>query len=504
MPRTPLHQTHLVVVAILFAVFVLVLLFTEVRNFDDTLMQSRAQTQQQLQREFESLRIQSTSNFTQLQQQLYNEFSNTRAWSDAQLSQLSRVLNASLRETKKLQGAQQTVLSASVDESEKINHLAQQMMQLTDKISSVPNLAQLQQQVRDKFENANALSNAQTEKLDATQKKILRKAVKASKRMSYMAQQMTHLASDNMASKMARSTNDHTTHHKPITFEALHANGKVKRKAKEVDVYHSYRWLLRDSATHANYASTIPKIINKIYYQHDGTIYGDLNSHASIKEAHESWHINNPGYQIRYFDVFTSRAYLKKYFHPIMLRAFDCLQVYAYKSDFFRILLLYAEGGWYSDWKQVCTKPNALQSIQEGRHVSFFATRDETGHANGCMANAFIGSVAKHSILRHMIATMLQNVQQKHYGTGTLHPFGPCLLGDAVSSFLRRHTEMVTKDVLLGTFKDMQFYVNETQFVLHKCTNCDQSQAWHNGNNYNTAYENRQLYCEDANSLYLT
>ena len=132
-------------------------------------------------------------------------------------------------------------------------------------------------------------------------------------------------------------------------------------------------WIL--STSHDIHASSfngkIPKIINKIYYQKDGQ-FQDGNETAAfgkLKEAHKSWQLMNPGYDVRYFNLQSSRKYLQRYFHPVFLRTFDCIEAFAGKSDFFRLALLYHEGGWHSDWKQECLESNVLDKISDETDV---------------------------------------------------------------------------------------------------------------------------------------
>ena len=71
----------------------------------------------------------------------------------------------------------------------------------------------------------------------------------------------------------------------------------------------------------------------------------------------------NPGYQIRYFDLLACRKYLQDFFHPVFLRAFDCIEAFGGKANLFRYLVIYREGGFYSDWKQVCLKEGLLDEL---------------------------------------------------------------------------------------------------------------------------------------------
>lgn len=120
-----------------------------------------------------------------------------------------------------------------------------------------------------------------------------------------------------------------------------------------------------------------------------------------LKWAHDTWADLNPGYNVRYFSLILARKYLAQHFHPIFLRTFDCIEAFAGKSDFFRIALLYREGGFHSDWKEACLERGILESISN--NTVFFAAVDSgftyAAVTRSCAQNAFVGSVPRHRIL---------------------------------------------------------------------------------------------------------
>lgn len=131
-------------------------------------------------------------------------------------------------------------------------------------------------------------------------------------------------------------------------------------------------WLLQtDEALHYTNNGKIPKLINKMYFQTDSQFQDNeqIAAFENLKAAHNSWKLMNHGYTVRYFNLQSSREYLRRFFHPVFLRTFDCIEAFAGKSDFFRMALLYREGGWHSDWKQVCLQPNLLDRISDETDV---------------------------------------------------------------------------------------------------------------------------------------
>ena len=147
-----------------------------------------------------------------------------------------------------------------------------------------------------------------------------------------------------------------------------------------------------------------------------------------------SWGDMNPGYLVRYFDLRLARGYLRRHYHPAFLRAFDCLEAFASKSDLFRMTLLYREGGWHSDWKQTCLQRHLLRNLtsstdndvyddnDDGTTTDFFAARDhdnfsnDTGVDHSCVVNASIGSRPGHPVVDAFLERLLINVRTSRYG----------------------------------------------------------------------------------------
>ena len=74
-------------------------------------------------------------------------------------------------------------------------------------------------------------------------------------------------------------------------------------------------------------------------------------------DAINSFKIHNPDYEIRIYNGDDCIDYIKKNYTNRELKTFNSLIPYAYKVDFMKMLILYNEGGIYSDMRQVCLKP---------------------------------------------------------------------------------------------------------------------------------------------------
>ena len=84
----------------------------------------------------------------------------------------------------------------------------------------------------------------------------------------------------------------------------------------------------------------IPKVIHKIYLQQNCEMDNFPLKPLELNNAHESWKIMNPDYNIKYYSLNDCRKYLKNNFNDTdFLQTFDCIQAFANKTSFIRITL---------------------------------------------------------------------------------------------------------------------------------------------------------------------
>eukprot|EP00546_Thalassionema_frauenfeldii_P013225 CAMPEP_0178928250 /NCGR_PEP_ID=MMETSP0786-20121207/19769_1 /TAXON_ID=186022 /ORGANISM="Thalassionema frauenfeldii, Strain CCMP 1798" /LENGTH=294 /DNA_ID=CAMNT_0020604033 /DNA_START=252 /DNA_END=1136 /DNA_ORIENTATION=+ len=243
----------------------------------------------------------------------------------------------------------------------------------------------------------------------------------------------------------------------------------------------------------------IPKVITKVFLQKTGGIPNVSEMGESLVSAHKSWTELNPGYKVQYFDLKACRDYLAMYFHPVFLRAFDCLMPFAFKVDFFRMVIVYREGGWYSDWKQACVKQNLLSTLSHGRDLVVFREGFK-----GRIQNGVFGAISRHPLMAAVIKDILKNVQLSYYGDDAFNVTNTALFYHHFK--ILKMNKIVTNDSIVGRFqmlkREQRFVVDMKKAIVHKCENCSQNKDWENGNNYEAMFANRQCYCEDAASLF--
>ena len=231
--------------------------------------------------------------------------------------------------------------------------------------------------------------------------------------------------------------------------------------------------------------NSIPKIIHKIYIQHDGSIPDNLDE--NIKKAHQSWIDKNPDYDIKYWSLNDCKKFLKENYPPVYLETLNSLKPYSYKCDFARYCIVYKYGGWYSDWKEVCLIDNLLDTLSTENFICFYDKGSKHVIDNNCVMTSFFGRKKNHFILKDCIHSIIKNVNSNFYGDDPVDPTGPCLFGKEI----KKHD--IKK---YGYFGDGGYYYHDIlgKIVKHKCNDCGYTQNWVNGNNYIELWKNKQIY----------
>jgi len=280
-------------------------------------------------------------------------------------------------------------------------------------------------------------------------------------------------------------------------------------------------WLLSTSTNeepHDSSNKVIPKILHKVILTNTGgfpeyfdeiinTTTTNRDSTSPPKEgilihAHLSWFKMNGDYDIRYYNLHLARLYLQRYYHPIFLRAFDCIEAFSGKTNLFRYLLVYREGGFYSDWKQEC-KVDGLLHWLSSDNTTWFSAFDQPYTRSNHMQNAFFGTPPQSPILARAINISLQklqsraDLQEEDMGRGVFAMCGVAVFGQAFEDVANKngwvlphrgrkernqHWEKIP-NVRLGEFNYKQtnfqrFFYGDKLIIVHKCRQCGQHQDW--------------------------
>ena len=155
----------------------------------------------------------------------------------------------------------------------------------------------------------------------------------------------------------------------------------------------------------------------------------------SIKALTQSFMKANPGWNVQYYGNRACLAFLKKYFAPEVADAWTTLKPGAFKADLWRLCVLYARGGVYSDFSQQILVPieslvdverDELVLVGDNYHSVFFLKPFG-------IHNAFMAAVPQHPWLKQCIDAIVTKVQNRDYGRDFLNITGPTLLGDELT-----------------------------------------------------------------------
>jgi hypothetical protein len=183
-----------------------------------------------------------------------------------------------------------------------------------------------------------------------------------------------------------------------------------------------------------------------------------------------------PDFDYIFYDDDDSRAYIQEKY-PAALEAYDTLLPGAYKSDLFRIIRLYCDGGVYFD---APFNPHD----DDFRLANLFEPADGFVSANDLeqrgMYNAFMASVPNHPVAKTAIDMIIDNVAHRRYGTSTLAITGPSL-------YHRVFKSLYGEPVRQGVFRDSHGQVRMLEHSTHHIVDTD-------GNiRYNCRYPTYQL-----------
>jgi len=259
--------------------------------------------------------------------------------------------------------------------------------------------------------------------------------------------------------------------------------------------------------TYKNYGSTIisiPKVIHKILIQESI----DTTLSQNVKYAHESWEKMNPGYIIKYWYLKDIREYLIK-LDITLLTHFDNINAYAGKADFFRYIIIYNEGGWYSDYKQVCLKKGILDKLNNSKKYNIVLFKEAymgnytdnifnlfNYKNNFCILNSFFGAVKGDLLLLEAINKCIYNIKHKIYTNNFLSMLGPCLLKEIFQK-LKINPNIMCGFAHFNIIPEPNLYIKSYKYgkiIQHKCSGCGLSTKWKNGNDYKKLWKNKTFY----------
>lgn len=150
------------------------------------------------------------------------------------------------------------------------------------------------------------------------------------------------------------------------------------------------------------------------------------------------WMLENPEYDYQFFDANDRKIFMRHFFQGEVYDAYNRMLPGAFKSDLWRYCILYTYGGFYIDIDSIC-----LGSLNMfiNEDTEFVAATDlnlgDLEYHN--VANAFIGSIPGHPILKGCIDHIVEIVKKEELPAENLMNFcGPGCLGININRYLGR------------------------------------------------------------------
>jgi mannosyltransferase OCH1-like enzyme len=132
---------------------------------------------------------------------------------------------------------------------------------------------------------------------------------------------------------------------------------------------------------------------------------------------------SNPEFEHKLFNIDMCREFIKNNFEERILNAFDNIIPYAFKVDLWRYCILYLNGGVYLDSKYFPLNNFKFYWLTDKEYFC----RDISSSFNG-IYNALIICKPKNQLMFNAIYKVVDNVENKYYGSYSLEPTGPLML----------------------------------------------------------------------------
>ena len=158
--------------------------------------------------------------------------------------------------------------------------------------------------------------------------------------------------------------------------------------------------------------------------------------------------MTNPDYLVIYFDDTDCYNFIQKYF-PEYIIYYNSLKPTAFKSDLWRLLLLYKYGGIYSDIGHVYLTPITHIIQPNDELVVIFDNGILSDTTKFAIHNAFMAAFPKHPIILYIIKYIVNNIKNQSYGENYLDITGPMAVGRALNLFMKRkHTSPLLPQII--------------------------------------------------------
>jgi hypothetical protein len=159
-----------------------------------------------------------------------------------------------------------------------------------------------------------------------------------------------------------------------------------------------------------------------------------------MKENVELLKTQHPILHFNIFDIQMCRTFIKTYFSVETLDAYDSLIPYAFKSDLWRLCVLYIYGGIYLDIKFKCVDNFRLTHLLFEEHYSHSYGLKSTGLSNGLLV-----CKPNNKLLLNAISYSIYIIKNKLNGKYYNSIVGPVILGIIVKPHIKCTLKRIDK-----------------------------------------------------------
>jgi len=193
----------------------------------------------------------------------------------------------------------------------------------------------------------------------------------------------------------------------------------------------------------------------------------------------------NPRFRHYLFDDKECREFIKSYFKPDVLHAYDHIVPGAYKADLWRYCVLFIHGGIYLDVKY--TPLNGFRFIQLCEKEHWVLDADGQG-----VYNALMVCKPRNPILFQAIRKIVQHVGERFYGNNYLAPTGPHLLKEWIPP---HHPDMDLHHKVLDNDPDMRIIYSKQYPILRTYPrHIEEKTAFSKTAHYSQLWEQKGIY----------
>jgi mannosyltransferase OCH1-like enzyme len=219
-------------------------------------------------------------------------------------------------------------------------------------------------------------------------------------------------------------------------------------------IYHIYPFTVLEKLPYnlgdVNYYNNIPLVIYRSYDKR----YTNKKMYDS---CHKKWIDLNPMCKDVWYTPVQCKSFLKE-FDIRVYNAYNKLKPIAFKSDLWRLCILYKYGGIYADCYTTPYKTIKVMLERFSGNNTFISVLD--GDKKG-IHNGFIIVTKQHPFLLRCIENIVENVEAKNYTDHVLGVTGPLCLAKSIRDVLNTNRKF---KVGWNMYGDLSFYLFEFEW----------------------------------------